>query len=52
MKPGNWRPAYSLTMLLLAGGAGAPSRRRDEARYKTESEYMQGSNDGYSACGC
>ena len=30
--------------------AGALSQRRDEARYGTESEYMQGWNDGYSAC--
>lgn len=37
-------------MLLLAGGTGAPGQRRDEARYRTESEYMQGWNDGFSAC--
>ena len=30
--------------------AGALSQRRDEARYRTESEYMQGWNDGYSVC--
>jgi hypothetical protein len=30
--------------------AGAMSQRRDEARYKAESEYMQGWNDGYSVC--
>ena len=30
--------------------AGARSPRRDEARYKTGSEYMQGWNDGYSVC--
>lgn len=32
------------------GSAGALSQRRDEARYRTESEYMQGWNDGYSVC--
>ena len=30
--------------------AGVLSQRSDEARYKTESEYMQGWNDGYSVC--
>ena len=30
--------------------AGALSQRRDEARYRTESEYMQGWNDGFSIC--
>ena len=76
MKPGNWSPAYSLTVLLLAGcgggtapvnlsgystafkhgytdgceSAGARSPRRDEARYKTVSEYMQGWYDGSSVC--
>lgn len=30
--------------------AGTRSPRRDEARYRTESEYMQGWDDGYSVC--
>lgn len=30
--------------------AGARSQRRNEARYKTEADYMMGWNDGYSAC--
>jgi hypothetical protein len=31
--------------------AGSSGTRRNERRYKTESEYMQGWNDGYSVCG-
>lgn len=30
--------------------AGSRSRQRNESRYKTESEYMQGWNDGFSVC--
>ena len=30
--------------------AGAYSQRRDDARYRVGSEYMQGWDDGYSAC--
>ena len=30
--------------------ASARSQRRDEGRYRTGSEYMQGWNDGYSVC--
>ena len=30
--------------------AGAYSQRRDEARYRTGSEYMQGWDDGYAVC--
>lgn len=30
--------------------AGARSQRRNEARYKTEADYMMGWNDGFSAC--
>lgn len=31
--------------------AGATVRRRNESRYKTETDYMMGWNDGYSVCG-
>ena len=30
--------------------AGSNSRRRNEARYKSETDYMMGWNDGYSVC--
>lgn len=30
--------------------AGARAQRRNASRYKTESDYMMGWNDGYSAC--
>ena len=30
--------------------SGAYSQRRDEARYRTGSEYMQGWDDGFNAC--
>jgi len=29
---------------------GARRPQRDEARYKTDTDYMMGWNDGYSAC--
>jgi len=30
--------------------ASTRAQRRNESRYKTESDYMMGWNDGYSAC--
>jgi hypothetical protein len=33
-----------------SSGTG-PSRRRDESRYKADTDYMMGWNDGYSICG-
>lgn len=32
------------------GSAGGRGQRRDETRYKTETDYMIGWNDGFSAC--
>ncbi len=32
------------------GSADARGQRRDENRYKTETDYQMGWNDGYSAC--
>ena len=31
--------------------AGGSSQRRDNARYKTDTDYMMGWNDGFSVCG-
>lgn len=31
--------------------AGSRTQRRNEGRYKTESDYMVGWNDGHAACG-
>jgi hypothetical protein len=47
---GGFSPAFKQGYTDGCESAGAVSQRRDEARYKTESEYMQGWNDGYSIC--
>lgn len=31
--------------------AGGSSQRRDSGRYKTDTDYMMGWNDGFSVCG-
>ena len=31
--------------------AGGSSQRRDASRYKTDTDYMMGWNDGHSVCG-
>jgi len=31
--------------------AGGSSRRRDDGRYKSDTDYMMGWNDGFSVCG-
>jgi hypothetical protein len=31
--------------------AGGSSQRRDDSRYKTDTDYMMGWNDGFSVCG-
>jgi len=47
---GGFSPAFKQGYTDDCESAGVLSQRRDEARYKTESEYMQGWNDGYSVC--
>jgi hypothetical protein len=47
---GGFSPAFKQGYTDGCESAGARSQRRDEARYTTESEYMQGWNDGFSAC--
>jgi len=47
---GGFSPAFKQGYTDGCESAGALIQRRDEARYKTESEYMQGWNDGYSIC--
>lgn len=47
---GGFSPAFKHGYTDGCESAGAPSQRRDEARYRTVSEYMQGWNDGFSAC--
>ena len=47
---GGFSPAFKQGYTDGCESAGARSQRRDETRYRTESEYMQGWNDGFSAC--
>jgi len=47
---GGFSPAFKQGYTDDCESAGVLSQRRDEARYKTESESMQGWNDGYSVC--
>jgi hypothetical protein len=47
---GRFSPAFKQGYTDGSESAGARSQRRDEARYRAESEYMQGWNDGYSVC--
>jgi len=47
---GGFSPAFKQGYIDGCESAGALSQRRDAPRYKTEPEYMQGWNDGYSAC--
>jgi hypothetical protein len=47
---GGFSPAFKQGYTDGCESAGALSQRRDEARYKSESDYMQGWNDGYSIC--
>ena len=47
---GGFSPAFKQGYSDGCESAGARSQRRDEARYRTEWEYMQGWNDGYSVC--
>jgi len=47
---GGFSPAFKQGYVDGCESAGALSQRRDEPRYKTESEYVQGWNDGYSVC--
>jgi len=47
---GGFSPAFKQGYTDGCESAGALSQRRDEARYKSESDYMQGWNDGYSVC--
>ena len=48
---GGFSPAFKQGYTDGCESAGTRSQRRDEARYRTEWEYMQGWNDGYSICG-
>ena len=47
---GGFSPAFKQGYTEGCESAGALIQRRDEARYKSESDYMQGWNDGYSIC--
>jgi hypothetical protein len=47
---GGFSPAFKQGYTDGCESAGALNQRRDEARYKAESDYMQGWNDGYSIC--
>jgi hypothetical protein len=47
---GGFSPAFKQGYTDGCESAGAVSQRRDETRYKAEADYMQGWNDGYSAC--
>jgi len=48
---GGFSPVFKQGYTDGCESAGALSQRRDEARYKAGSDYMQGWNDGYSVCG-
>ena len=47
---GGFSPAFKQGYTDGCESAGAYSQRRDEARYRTGSEYMLGWNDGYAIC--
>jgi len=47
---GGFSPAFKQGYTDGCENAGALSQRRNEARYKSEADYMQGWNDGYSVC--
>ena len=47
---GGFSPAFKQGYTDGCESAGALSQRRDEARYKSEPDYMQGWDDGYSIC--
>jgi hypothetical protein len=43
-------PAFQQGYAEGCRSAGARSVQRDENRYKTDADYLQGWNDGYSIC--
>ncbi|MBI2297178.1 MAG: hypothetical protein HYU76_14335 [Betaproteobacteria bacterium] len=43
-------PAFQQGYAEGCGSASSRSVRRDESRYKTDFDYMQGLNDGFSIC--
>lgn len=43
-------PAFQHGYAQGCESAGMRRTRRDEGRYRTDEEYMQGWNDGYSVC--
>jgi hypothetical protein len=47
---GGFSPAFKQGYADGCESAGARSQRRNEGRYKTESDYMRGWNDGFSIC--